>query len=248
MRVRVEFELPALPTRRARRIALAVIVALALALPGIALASHQFGDVPNSNPFHNDIAAIADAGVTGGCGGGNYCPKANVTREQMAAFMNRLGALSPTKTPVVNADKLDGLESGDLLLEAVSGSGTSLPTTLTPQYVTAAETITTTRPGRWLATKTVSFEIHCTNGSNNRYYYLMLDGVPIRTSFLLKSSSEPAFNGQLSGLTDYVFAAGPHTLSVGGQCDTPANYSGYSYHPISSSNVIVLPPSADPSS
>jgi hypothetical protein len=33
----------------------------------------------------------------------------------MAAFMNRLGALAAGKTPVVNADKLDGLDSTDFL-------------------------------------------------------------------------------------------------------------------------------------
>ncbi|MGQ0607560.1 MAG: hypothetical protein ACT4OQ_03740, partial [Chloroflexota bacterium] len=54
---------------------------------------------------------LVDAGVTAGCGSGRYCPKANVTREQMAAFMNRLGALAPGKTPVVNADRLDGVDS-----------------------------------------------------------------------------------------------------------------------------------------
>ena len=43
-------------------------------------------------------------------GGGNYCPKDYVTREQMAAFMNRLGALQAGKTPVVNADKVDGFQ------------------------------------------------------------------------------------------------------------------------------------------
>jgi hypothetical protein len=64
-----------------------------------------------------------DSKVTSGCGGGNYCPTANVTREQMAAFLNRLGALGPGKTPVVNAktaqtaqtaadaNTLDGLDS-----------------------------------------------------------------------------------------------------------------------------------------
>ncbi len=115
MRVQIDVELPSLPKPR-RRIGLALVLALALAVPGFALASHQFGDVPDSNPFHNDIAAIADAGVTGGCGGGNYCPKANVTREQMAAFMNRLGALGPGKSPVVNADRLDGMNGLDVLL------------------------------------------------------------------------------------------------------------------------------------
>ncbi len=86
--------------------------AFALGVPlGIVLASHQFSDVPNSNPFHADIDALADSGVTSGCGNGKYCPKDGVTREQMAAFLNRLGALGPGKTPVVNADKLDGLDS-----------------------------------------------------------------------------------------------------------------------------------------
>ena len=111
MHIHVDIELPALPKRRTRRIALALVLALAVAVPGLALASHQFGDVPNANPFHGDISAIANAGVTSGCGGGNYCPDRNVTRGEMAAFMNRLGALSSNKTPVVNADKVDGLDS-----------------------------------------------------------------------------------------------------------------------------------------
>ncbi len=95
---------------------LAAIIALALALPLGALAVVQkFSDVPPSSSFFNDINAIADAGVTGGCGGGKYCPKANVTREQMAAFMNRLGALQSGKTPVVNAktsQSTDGFSIG----------------------------------------------------------------------------------------------------------------------------------------
>ena len=94
-----------------------VVVATALPL-GIVLASHTFNDVPSTNQFHNDISAIAAAGVTSGCGGGNYCPKDNVTREQMAAFMNRLGALGPGQTPVVNADQLDGLDAGAFAAEA----------------------------------------------------------------------------------------------------------------------------------
>jgi len=49
--------------------------------------------------------------VTTGCAAGKYCPNDNVTRGQMAAFMNRLGALQAGKTPVVNAAKLGGLES-----------------------------------------------------------------------------------------------------------------------------------------
>jgi len=89
----------------------AILAAAFVAFPLGVIASHQFGDVPDSNDYHNDIAAIAAAGVTTGCGGGNYCPSAFVTREQMAAFMNRLGALGDGKTPVVNAAELDGVSA-----------------------------------------------------------------------------------------------------------------------------------------
>ena len=80
-------------------------------LPAAAIASHQFSDVPTSHRFHDDIDAIADAGVTLGCGDGKYCPAAFVTRGQMAAFLNRLGALAEGTTPVVNADRVDGLDA-----------------------------------------------------------------------------------------------------------------------------------------
>jgi hypothetical protein len=100
-----------LTSRRAYGLLTATVVATAIAFPLGVIATHQFGDVPDSNPYHNDIAAIANAGVTSGCGGGNYCPSAYVTREQMAAFMNRLGALSAGKQPVVNAIALNGIQS-----------------------------------------------------------------------------------------------------------------------------------------
>jgi hypothetical protein len=46
-----------------------------------------FGDVPTSHPFFQFIEALAASGVTGGCGGGNYCPNNPVTRGQMAVFL-----------------------------------------------------------------------------------------------------------------------------------------------------------------
>jgi serine protease len=41
------------------------------------------------SPHEADINRLAAAGITNGCGGSAYCPKANVTREQMAAFLYR---------------------------------------------------------------------------------------------------------------------------------------------------------------
>jgi hypothetical protein len=46
-----------------------------------------FSDVPASSPYCRWIEELARRGVVGGCGGGNYCPTAAVTREQMAVFL-----------------------------------------------------------------------------------------------------------------------------------------------------------------
>lgn len=48
-----------------------------------------FADVPVGGPFHREIEALVSAGITGGCGGGNFCPNSTVTRGQMAAFLSR---------------------------------------------------------------------------------------------------------------------------------------------------------------
>ncbi len=49
----------------------------------------MFNDVPASSPFCPWIEELARRGITGGCGGGNYCPSASVTRAQMAVFLLR---------------------------------------------------------------------------------------------------------------------------------------------------------------
>ncbi len=53
-----------------------------------------FPDVPLSNPFAAWIELLYAEAITGGCGGGNYCPTATVTRRQMAVFLlkAKLGA------------------------------------------------------------------------------------------------------------------------------------------------------------
>jgi hypothetical protein len=52
-------------------------------------ASGLFADVPASSPFAPWIEQLFQDGVTGGCGGGNYCPTAPVTRAQMAVFLTK---------------------------------------------------------------------------------------------------------------------------------------------------------------
>jgi hypothetical protein len=49
--------------------------------------SGTFADVPCPSTFANWIEALAAEGITGGCGGGNYCPQNPVRRDQMAVFL-----------------------------------------------------------------------------------------------------------------------------------------------------------------
>ena len=132
---------------RRRMAAIAFLVAGLLAVPAYVLASHQFTDVPTSNTFHDDIDAIADAGVTTGCAAGKYCPKDFVTREQMAAFLNRLGALEAGKTPVVNADRLDGYSSGDLSRVVFARAPTLIDGNAAPTTGTLVAPISVPGPG-----------------------------------------------------------------------------------------------------
>ena len=46
-----------------------------------------FTDVPVGDPILRFVEALVASGVTGGCGGGNYCPGQPVTRGQMAVFI-----------------------------------------------------------------------------------------------------------------------------------------------------------------
>ncbi|MBI3175601.1 MAG: S-layer homology domain-containing protein, partial [Chloroflexi bacterium] len=52
-------------------------------------ASTGFADVPTTYWAAAWIKQLAAEGVTGGCGGGNFCPATSVTRDQMAVFLVR---------------------------------------------------------------------------------------------------------------------------------------------------------------
>lgn len=58
----------------------------------------DYGDVPPSNPFHDDVVLVALNGITAGCGAGNYCPATPVPRQQMAVFLLR-ALLGPDYVP-----------------------------------------------------------------------------------------------------------------------------------------------------
>jgi hypothetical protein len=62
----------------------------------------HFDDVPCPGPFTDWIEELASEGITGGCGGNNYCPTATVTRKQMAPFLMKTlyGSSHVPPTPV----------------------------------------------------------------------------------------------------------------------------------------------------
>jgi hypothetical protein len=49
----------------------------------------DFNDVPTTHPFFQFIEALYASGITAGCGSGNYCPDAPLTRGQMAVFLSK---------------------------------------------------------------------------------------------------------------------------------------------------------------
>lgn len=87
--------------------------ALAQFCPG--LSPWVFDDVPSTHPFCTDITWMAQRGVTLGCLAIDpnhrlYCPSNNVRRDEMAAFMRRLGdALLPLTCAAGQVMKWNGL-------------------------------------------------------------------------------------------------------------------------------------------
>lgn len=63
--------------------------------PGVA----SFLDVPTSDPAFQFVEALFSSGVTAGCGNGNYCPDAPLTRRQMAVFLSKLLGLNWPEAP-----------------------------------------------------------------------------------------------------------------------------------------------------
>jgi hypothetical protein len=47
----------------------------------------SFNDVPTTSPFYPFVETIFHNGITAGCGGNNFCPTTQVTRDQVASFL-----------------------------------------------------------------------------------------------------------------------------------------------------------------
>lgn len=80
------------PKSTVTREQMASFLARALRLPP---ASRDWFSDDSSSPHQSDINRLAEAGITGGCATGRFCPSANVPRQQMASFLARALRLPP---------------------------------------------------------------------------------------------------------------------------------------------------------
>lgn len=64
-----------------------------------------------SSPFREDIIYIQERGITNGCAETRYCPKARVTRAQMASFLVRTLGLTPGGPDAFDDDDGTGAEA-----------------------------------------------------------------------------------------------------------------------------------------
>ncbi len=83
-----------------------------------------FPDVPASNIYAPWIEELQRQGLTAGCGGGNYCPDASVTRAQMAVFLLNTaygpGYVPPPATGTVFDDVPQGAFADDWIEDLVA--------------------------------------------------------------------------------------------------------------------------------
>ena len=107
----IEFKLTA---KTMRRIAIGAVVAIVMIPTAVIAAGGAFTD-DDTSVFESNIEWLAASGVTQGCNpptNDQFCPEDNVTRGQMAAFMQRfaqyLDAEDGTPAEAGNAAMLDG--------------------------------------------------------------------------------------------------------------------------------------------
>jgi len=85
---------------------------------------HDFDDVPADHVFAEDIAWLAESGITRGCNppdNTNFCPNDNVTRGQMAAFLVRALGYTDDGGGDLFDDDNDSIFEGDIDRLATAG-------------------------------------------------------------------------------------------------------------------------------
>jgi hypothetical protein len=84
-----------------------------------AVTQNCFTDVNTGHWFHDYVCWMFDKGLTVGYPDGTYRPFNSVTRAEMAVFLQQLSG-EGSLGPVVDADKLDGMDSADFIPTNIS--------------------------------------------------------------------------------------------------------------------------------
>jgi hypothetical protein len=111
---------------------------------------------------------------------------------------------------------------------AVASPGLVAPAQLDNDLVSEASgaknadaTVTTTRDGQLLLVKSFASELLCNLGTDNVWWWLTLDGVPVRSTLTLAYSGRGDLHPTtLAGVTDGSVKAGSHVLGIGAMCAT----------------------------
>ena len=111
-------------TVRYRTLALVMVIPLllvAMFFVGVrsasALTDNCFTDVTTGMWFHDYVCWMFDAGLTTGYPDGTYHPYNNITRAEVAVMMQQISGAGSVG-PVVDADKIDGLEASAFYTQA----------------------------------------------------------------------------------------------------------------------------------
>ena len=110
------------------KVAVGMLAGALIALPAGVWAATSFSDVPTSHPFYNEISAVAEAGIAQGFNDGTYRPANDITRQAMAAFMERgVGrAVSDAAHPLVVLVPNEDNEVAAVFLDGgATGAGTT---------------------------------------------------------------------------------------------------------------------------
>jgi len=113
------------PETSVTREQMAIFLIRALGMPNPpAPAQPRFADVAMDRSGYAFIEELARRGITAGCGGGNYCPDAPVTREQMAILLMRaLGVFNPPPPVRQRFNDVPPTMNGYAFIDALAARG-----------------------------------------------------------------------------------------------------------------------------
>ena len=111
-------------SRKLKSVLVLCLVSLFLALTSFvslatmrAVTQNCFTDVTTGMWFHDYVCWMFDTGLTAGYPDGTYRPYNNITRAEIAVMLQQISG-EGSIGPVVDADRLDGLEGSDLYTQA----------------------------------------------------------------------------------------------------------------------------------